>query len=73
MTMTSIVVHEWPDHSKSLGSGPVYIIYIQQGSRKIFNLWVLSGKAEDQKKEKRSQADSNGSIYSTNSTIFITT
>ena len=47
--------------------------YIQQGSRKIFNLWVLSGKAEDQKKEKRSQADSNGSIYSTNSTIFITT
>ena len=27
MTMTSIVVHEWPDHSKSLGSGPVLYAY----------------------------------------------
>ena len=24
MTMTSIAVHEWPDHSKSLGSGPEF-------------------------------------------------
>ena len=35
---------------------------LAQGRRKIFNLWVPSGKAEDQKKKKkeRSQADSNG-------------
>ena len=28
MTMTSIAVHEWPDHSKSLGSGPDLVLHV---------------------------------------------
>ena len=41
MTMTSIVVHEWPDHSKSLGSGPGYLFIIASSKASLWLALIL--------------------------------